>query len=391
MHRPRQKRSSNVERTSTIPEDENESLISSYKANTPNNFSISNSGGRQFGDRSKTHPFVVKPLSEKQIINLNKSATHDEVIALINEQPLEDFNEPEKDKQMTESVEKLLTPKEDMPISQTNMNNDSIVEDIKIEATQHGIPVSEDPFIEEAIPETDSIVEEKEDQIYRPKSPDPIPFESRDPDPKLISPVGGSGPILTKTLVKHIAQIVETEPPKEEPIISDPVQEELDVDAEELRKLEEEVELLKREAEANLINQDTENPGEISIIDEQTVFVDGKLKKKKKKKKKRKKLGGGEETIANITIDEADIQEEQKEIPLNPLQKKKHKSKKNKPNTELDAVEEDSREDCTILDLKNMATVDSRRINNDNEEHKITPKESIKETSNKEQSRLFIY
>ena len=371
-----------VERTSTIPEDENESLISSYKANTPNNFSISNSGGRQFADRTRTHPFAVKPLAEKEIISLNKSATHDEVMALISEQPLEDYNSPEKEKQMTESVEKLLTSKEDMPISQTNINNDSINEDIKMEVSQKEVPVSDDHFSENHISEIESIREENQEENVRPPSPEPVYFISKDPDPKIIAPVGGSGPTLTKTLVKPYS--IEPDPPAIDPPIS-PTQEE--IDEEELRKLEEEVEQLKKEAEANLINQGVENPGEISIIDEQTIFVDGKLKKKKKKKKKRKKIGGGEETIANITIDEVDVQqvEEQTDIKLNPVHKKKSKSKKNKPNTELNTVEEDSKEDLAITDIKNMQLIENQTIKDSTEEQKITPLQSIKEQSVKEQ------
>lgn len=51
-------------------------------------------------------------------------------------------------------------------------------------------------------------------------------------------------------------------------------------------------------------------------------------KRKKRKKKRRKKFGGGEETVANITVEEVDIDDEGQEIsPLNPMVKKKGKKK----------------------------------------------------------------
>ena len=121
----------------------------------------------------------------------------------------------------------------------------------------------------------------------------------------------------------------------------------------------------KKEAESNLVNSNAENLAEISIIDEQIIIVDGKRKKKKKKKKKRKKIGGGEETIANITIGEVDEEEESEtnQIELNPLQKKKKKHKKI-PNTELNPVEEDSKEQSTLMDMKALASIDSQHIHN---------------------------
>ena len=155
-------------------------------------------------------------------------------------------------------------------------------------------------------------------------------------------------------------------------LVVDPAQSQLDKEAEELRKLEEEVAQLTKDAEANVQKPPIDNLGEISVIDEQTVMVNGKLKRKKRKKKKRKKLGGGEETIANITIDEVDIDEtpletvpeEKKDIKLNPPPKKKKvKKHKNKP-TPLGVVEEDSKEISMVTDILRSGTLDSNKFTN---------------------------
>ena len=51
------------------------------------------------------------------------------------------------------------------------------------------------------------------------------------------------------------------------------------------------LEAMKKRAEEKLIRQglDTSSIGDITIIDEETIIVNGKRKRKKKKKKKRKK------------------------------------------------------------------------------------------------------
>ena len=166
-------------------------------------------------------------------------------------------------------------------------------------------------------------------------------FQSRDPEPKRVTPVGGSGPTLTKTLVKknqpgilYNSSDKDASKNNEDTNGNQAEQNELDQEAEELKKLEEEVARLTKEAQSNLHKQD--NLAEISVINEQTIMVNGKLKRKKKKKRKRKKIGGGEETIANITVDEISVDQKQemeekdeKQIKLNPP-KKKHKKPKNK-------------------------------------------------------------
>ena len=139
-------------------------------------------------------------------------------------------------------------------------------------------------------------------------------------------------------------------------------QNELDKEAEELKKLEEEVARLTKETQNNLEKPD--NIGEVSIINEQTIMVNGKLKRKKKKKKKRKKMGGGEETIANITVDEVSIDQkeemEEKSRKLNPP-KKRHKKPKTK-NTPLGVVEEDSKEQSVLTDFIKSNTLDSQKF-----------------------------
>ena len=74
---------------------------------------------------------------------------------------------------------------------------------------------------------------------------------------------------------------------------------------------------MKKRAEEKLLRQghDTSAIGDITIIDEETIIVNGKRKRKKKKKKKRKK-GGKEITISNISYIEPhpdEIKEEEHE------------------------------------------------------------------------------
>jgi hypothetical protein len=146
-----------------------------------------------------------------------------------------------------------------------------------------------------------------------------IYFESKDPDPKQVKPVGGTGPALTKTLVKPKfitpVSVSVTAGKKEQPVddylkdeelIEDfpeslkdeeeipggdliesqdesnkrPSKEttespEIETEEEQLRKLEEEVEKLQKEAESA-----TPSVFETEAITEQSYIVDGKKKRK---------------------------------------------------------------------------------------------------------------
>lgn len=210
--------------------------------------------------------------------------------------------------------------------------------------------------------------------------PELVYFESKDPKPKTVAPVGGSGPTLTKTLVKkpQADSNVHQTPPAATTQMPTKTPEEIEAEAlakeeAELKKLEDEIAQLTREAESNLTSQPGDGVGEITVIDEQTIMVDGKRKRKKKKKKKRKKIGGGEETIANITIDEVFVDEEPEnppppaevqspsELKLNPAKKKKVKKHKNKI-TSLNTVEEDSKEQSQYTDVMKSDPIDEQDI-----------------------------
>jgi hypothetical protein len=186
-------------------------------------------------------------------------------------------------------------------------------------------------------------------------------FQSKDPPPRAVAPIGGSGPTLTKTLVKpNLSKINENEPKDEKNPEHIPEKTDIEIEEDELIKLEEEVARLQAEADAPQI--DGNNVGESTEYVDQTYMIDGKRKRKKKKKIRRKKAGGGEETIGDITIDDVYIDEETgKEIPLNPPVKKKVKKKK-VHKTELGTVEEDSKEMSTMMDIKRLESLNEERF-----------------------------
>lgn len=261
--------------------------------------------------KTRTHPTTPQ----------NELNTPQNLIKEENQAPVSDWPQSEYRPKPARAIRPEIEDEPDFLIRPTPAK-DEIIEDIKVEDTK---------ALNESVHENPAETKEPDDKLYY--------FESKDPEPKKIAPVGGTGPALTKTLVKPQVKPAESKPePAELPEVSppeaksEPEQEpELnDDDAEELRKLEEEVARLQKEAEGALEGADGDAPGEFVVIDEQSVIVDGKRKKKKKKKKKRRKIGGGEETIANITIDEVSVEEDQvkKDLDLNPPQKKKKKKLK---------------------------------------------------------------
>jgi hypothetical protein len=241
-------------------------------------------------------------------------------------------------------------------------NYDEVPEDLREEIPQEDLKEFNQELPEE-LPNF-SNEEDKKEETPRVTSPQEQPlqyFESKDPPPRAVAPVGGSGPTLTKTLMKpNLSKINENEPKDEKNPEQIPEKTDVEIEEEELIKLEEEVARLQAEADAP--QTDGNNVGESTEYVDQTYMVDGKRKRKKKKKKRRKVAGGGEETIGDITIDDVYIDEETgKEIPLNPPVKKKIKKKK-VHKTELGTVEEDSKELSTIMDIKRLESLNEERF-----------------------------
>lgn len=361
-------------RAPTIPEDENESAMSSKK--TTNNISM----------KSIDNPALGRPKSQASVVAVNSPMT-------INKMPV-----PNEDK--NEMVERNKS--EELKKQNTPVILSTKLADINPEAVDVFIPdptpkadISEDIKDEER-PLEQSVQDKSKVETPRIGNDDSLHyFESRDPDPKKVTPLGGKGPTLTKTMVKPplANSALKEEPKKEEPIKDESVKPEsppiedikeeitpqpvedqppspkkpeselLGEDEDEIRKLEEEVARLQKEAEETVQEN---NIGETEEIAEQSYMIDGKRKRKKKKKKKRKKIGGGEETIADITIADESLDEDtiKKDIPLNPVVKKKVKKAKKKPQTELGPVEEDSKEQSTVMDLKKTNTLNSLQISN---------------------------
>ena len=289
-----------------------------------------------------------------------------------------------------ESVEEIQTSQDEIPIDQIPQN----IEEDKYEYNnQDSIPFDEnlqeepDEYIQIEGVEQPHIVlntpnTKKADSI-RYQDPDEEnhfdpPIDTNQNNEEFKSPVEEEKPFDDPAQINQPAESEPIQNTKEPENSLDQNQQELDEEAEELRKLEEEVAFLQKEAEANLVNSSPENPAEISIIDEQIIIVDGKRKKKKKKKKKRKKIGGGEETIANITIEEVNEEEESEvnQIELNPVQKKKKKHK-NTPHTELGPVEEDSKEQSTLMDMKVLASIEGQNLQNLEEFYEENDKNSM--------------
>lgn len=298
-----------------------------------------------------------------------------------------------------------------------------------------------DSKIEEIPEEIPPEEEEKKEKTPRvedsPDQGDLVYFQSKDPPPKTITPMGGKGPTLTKTIVKPNLGSNQEEKTLEEKLQEKDL-EMIDLDVSEDPKLKEESnddlpvvlptiginkdpksppdgpkmsgklepekveqeskngdepppkqegemteeqklaaqeeELKRLEAEvAELQKEQVDPPGETTTYTTQTVIVDGKKKRKKRKKRRRKKIGGGEETIANITVEEVDIEDMETPDgkPLNPPQKKKGKKKK-APNTKLNTVVEDSKEHSSIVDANRM---DTFNFSEDAEDDKELPKE----------------
>lgn len=68
-------------------------------------------------------------------------------------------------------------------------------------------------------------------------------------------------------------------------------------------------------------------------------------------------------TVAEVTIDDVSLDEvNDKDLILNPVAKKKSRKHKKKPNTKLNTVQEDSKEQSMIKDALNMDTMGSRRL-----------------------------
>ena len=289
-----------------------------------------------------------------------------------------------------ESVEEIPTSQDEIPVDQIPQN----IEEDKYEYdNQDSIPVDEnlqeepDEYIQiEGIEQPHIVLNtpntKKADSI-RYQDPDEEnhfdpPIDMNQNNEEFKSQVEEEKPFDDPAQITQPAESEPIQKTKEPENSLDQNQQELDAEAEELRKLEEEVAFLQKEAEANLVNSSPENPAEISIIDEQIIIVDGKRKKKKKKKKKRKKIGGGEETIANITIEEVNEEEESEvnQIELNPVQKKKKKHKKT-PHTELGPVEEDSKEQSTLMDMKALASIEGQNLQNLEEVYEENDKNSM--------------
>ncbi|CAI2382834.1 unnamed protein product [Moneuplotes crassus] len=428
------------DRAPTIPEDDNESAISSMQANP-----------RDYTTRSFGNPSIIKPKSQAsyEVANSPTAFTPNVTNSLIEDNAINSLRNVDKNKfnkqktpsimayKMLDDSRKVLSPKDAEKRLDISINEKSNAQTPKEDSKIDEIP-EEIPKEEEEGKEITPRVEENQKQgnlIY---------FKSKDPDPKTITPMGGKGPTLTKTIVKPVISGIKEEQkkpqknknndlelvdlslekdppapipeeiPKSDPVekfenlpIAIPVQPEmkedleeekepvgtnksekvvepkedppelanlkdsgptqeseenpapkeaelteeqkLEAEAEELRKLEEEVAKLEKETE--------DAPQETTSYSEQTVIVDGKRKRKKRKKKRRKKIGGGEETIANITVEEVDLDdvEEPDGKPLNPVVKKKGKKKKT-PNTKLNTVVEDSKEHSSLTEHQRMDT-----------------------------------
>lgn len=279
-----------VDRAPTIPEDENESAISSMQANP-----------REMTTKSIGNPGIVRTKSQASVNLESPSMKNPNLTGSFNDENGKnslrniDFGKQlNKQKSSLSQVNRnidensinnlrssdnekpLDLSKDEKSVSHTQKTDGKM----DIEEVPEEIPQEENGDEKEETPRVEENESTKENITY---------FQSRDPAPKTVAPVGGSGPTLTKTIVKpKIEKPVQESPQgsldsvhntiKTQNLtkISDKQEEDkLAAEAEELRKLEEEVDKLQKEAE-EVKNPDLESPGETSVYSEQIVMVDGK-------------------------------------------------------------------------------------------------------------------